>query len=51
MEFSRQEYWSMLPFPLPGDLPDPVIKPTSLVFPALLGGFSATSATWEAHKL
>ena len=49
MEFTRQEYWSMLPFPLPGDLPDPVIKPTPPVFPASPGGFSATSATWEAH--
>ena len=29
MEFSRQEYWSGLPFPSPGDLPDPGIKPTS----------------------
>ena len=29
MEFSRQEYWSGLPFPIPGDLPDPGIKPTS----------------------
>ena len=27
--FSRQEYWSGLPFPSPGDLPDPGIKPTS----------------------
>ena len=27
MEFSRQEYWSRLPFPSPGDLPDPGIKP------------------------
>ena len=34
MEFSRQEYWSELPFPSPGDLPDPGIKPTS---PALTG--------------
>ena len=32
VEFSRQEYWSGLPFPSPGDLPDPVIKPG---FPAL----------------
>ena len=32
MEFSRQEYWSGLPFPSPGDLPDPAIKPG---FPAL----------------
>ena len=34
MEFSRQEYWSGLPFPSPGNLPDPGIKPGS---PALLG--------------
>ena len=39
MEFSRQEYWSGLPFPSPGDLPDPGIKPTS---PALTGGFFTT---------
>ena len=32
MRFSRQEYWSGLPFPSPGDLPDPEIKPG---FPAL----------------
>ena len=36
MEFSRQEHWSELPFPLPGDLPDPGIKPASIV---LAGGF------------
>ena len=29
MEFSKQEYWSGLPFPSPGDLPDPGIKPRS----------------------
>ena len=34
--FSRQEYWSGLPFPSPGDLPNPGIKPTS---PALASGF------------
>ena len=34
-EFPRQEYWSSLPFPPPGDLPDPGIKSTSLAFPAL----------------
>ena len=39
MEFSRQEYWTDLPFPNLGDLPDPGIKPTS---PALAGGFFAT---------
>ena len=35
MEFSRQEYWSRLPFPTPGDLPDPGIEPTSLASAAL----------------
>ena len=35
MEFSRQEYWSGLPLPTPGDLPDPGIKPASPVSPAL----------------
>ena len=29
MGFSRQEYWSKLPFPSPGDLPDPAIEPGS----------------------
>ena len=37
MRFSRQEYWSGLPFPTPGDLPDPGIKPTALASPALAG--------------
>ena len=37
--FSKQEYWRGLPFPPPGDLPDPGIKPTSLMSPALAGGF------------
>ena len=37
MEFSRQEYWSGLPFPIPGDLPNPGIKPTSLSSPVLAG--------------
>ena len=35
MGFSRQDYWSGLPFPSPGDLPDPGIKPASLMSPAL----------------
>ena len=48
MEFSRQEYWSGLPFPPPGDLPDQEIKPVSLTSPALAEGFFTTSATWEA---
>ena len=36
MEFSRQEYWSGLPFPPPGDFPDPGIKPASADSPALV---------------
>jgi len=39
MGFPRQEYWSGLPFPIPGDLPDPGIKST---FPALAGRFFTT---------
>ena len=39
MRFSRQEYWSELPFPVPGYLPDPVIEPVSPVSPALAGRF------------
>ena len=39
MEFPRQDYWSGLPFPSPGDLPNPEIK---LAFPALAGGFFTT---------
>ena len=39
MGFPRQEYWSGLPFPSPGDLPDPGIEPASPVSPALGGRF------------
>ena len=39
MGFPRQEYWSGLPFPSPGDLPDPGIEPVS---PALAGGSFTT---------
>ena len=39
VEFSRQEYWSVLPFPLPGDLPDPRIEHGSPESPTLVGGF------------
>ena len=49
MEFSRQEYWTGLPFPSPGDLPEPGIKPKSLMSPALAGRFLTTGATWEAQ--
>ena len=49
MGVSRQESWSGLPRPPPGDLPDSGIEPASLMFPALADGFFTTSATWEAH--
>ena len=39
MECSRQDYWSRLPFPTPGDIPDPGIDTASLVSPALAGEF------------
>ena len=47
MGFSSQEYWSGLLCPLPGDLPNPGIKPVSPASPALAGRFFTTSATWE----
>ena len=50
MEFPRQEYWSGLPFPSPGDLPDPGIKPTSLASLALAGGFFATEPPGKPHE-
>ena len=49
MGLSRQEYCSGLPCPPPGDLPDPGVKPTSLLSPALAGRFFTASATWGAH--
>ena len=42
VEFSRQEYWSGLPFLSPGNLPDPGIEPTSPISPAYAGGFFTT---------
>ena len=48
--FPRQEYWSGLPFPPPGDLPDPGIEPSSLVSPALVSAFSTNCATSEALR-
>ena len=50
MGFCRQEYWSGLPCSLPGDLPDPRIKPKSLTSPALAGGLFTTRSTWEAQR-
>ena len=48
MGFSRQEYWSGLPFPSPGDLPDPRSQAASLGTPGLARGFFIRSAT--VHK-
>ena len=46
--FSRQEYWSGLPFPPPGDLPHPGIEPGS---PSLAGRFFTSSANWEVKAV
>ena len=48
MGFPRQEYWSGLPFPPAGDLPDPGIQPTSL---ALAGGFRITEPSGKPRKV
>ena len=45
--FPSQEYWNGLPYPSPGDLPNPGIEPMS---PALAGGFFTTSAAWKAPQ-
>ena len=52
MEFSKQEYWSGLPFSSPGIFPTQgsnphLLCPVSLASPALAGGFFTTSATWK----
>ena len=55
MEFSRQEYWSGLPFPTPRDLSDAGIEPKSLASPAMEGGFFTTvlpgKPVWLLDKL
>ena len=51
MGFSSQEYWSGFPCPSSGNLPEPGIKPMSLMSPALAGGFFSTSTTWEAPSV
>ena len=51
MGFSRQEYWSGLPCPPPGDLPNPGIKPVSLMSPMLTGSIFTTSTTWEIPSM
>ena len=49
MEISRQEYWSVLPFPTPGDLAPLGIDPGSLMPPALAGGFFTTVSPGKLH--
>ena len=51
MRFSRQGYWSGLPFPTPGDLPGPGMEPFSLMFPALAGRFCRTLGFRVHHQL
>ena len=48
MAFTREKYWSGLPFPTPGDLPDPGSEPVS---PALAGRFFSISATFGSIEL
>ena len=48
MGFPRQEYWSGLLCPSPGDLPNPGIEP---MFPALAGGFFTTGDTWHLYLI
>ena len=50
MGFSRQQYWSGLPCPPPGDLPDPGMELASIMSSALAVGFFTTSTTGEALK-
>ena len=51
MEFSRQEYWSGLPFSTSRDLCNPEIESSSFASPALASRFFTTSATWEARTM
>ena len=50
MGFSRQEYWSGLLFPTPGDLPKLGIKPASLISPALAGRFFTSAPTRKSNS-
>ena len=51
MGFSRQVYWSGLPFPTPGNPLDPGIESTSRMSSALAGTFFIMRATWEIQEL
>ena len=50
MASSRQEYWSGMTFPTPGDLPDWGTEPASSTSSAMAGGFFTTSTTWQAQE-
>ena len=50
VEFSRPYYWSGLPLPPPGDLPDPGTEPVSPAALALAGGFFTTEPPGKPHK-
>ena len=50
LEFSRQEYWSGLPFPTLGDLPNPGTETARLASPALAGGFFTTEAPGKPQE-
>jgi len=51
MGFSRQEDWSGVPCPPPGDLPDPGMEPTSLTSPESADGLFTTTAIWEPNNI
>ena len=51
MGLSKQEYLSGLPFPHPGDLPNPVIQPMSPAFPAFVYGFFTTELSGKPHLI
>ena len=50
MQFPRQDYWCRLPFPTPGDLPNPGIEPKSLAIPTLTGRFFTTEPPGKPQK-
>ena len=51
MGFSRQEHWSGLPFPAPGNLSSPLMEPMSFMCPTLAGMFFTSSGTWKALEV
>ena len=49
MRFFCKDYWSLLPCPPPGNLPNPGLEPASLMSPALVGRFFTSSAIWQTY--